>query len=325
MAVTEPTDVDTSIPEFWAKRILREHRYGNFWERFVGSAIVHQSELLNGPGDLIHIQVTDPLSGAGVTGDTATLEGNEEDLSTTEIKVSPLLYRHAVRNNRRAAKKSIVDLMEETRMRLSEWGGNKMDSVRFSLFTADALPAPLASETYTPNVYVIGGGTDADDVTAGDDLTVADIQVIKLTLEEQKAKPIVVDGEPVYVYVCNPRALFRLKRESEYRDWVREAHVRGADNPFFKGATAMIDGMVIFGSFNSTIAANATSVPVNRGIAFGAEAFVEGLDENVHSTMETFDYKLQMGVSYEFAFQPRRALELSSLQVFAEAPAPSAA
>jgi N4-gp56 family major capsid protein len=209
-------------------------------------------------------------------------------------------------------------------MRLSEWGGNKMDAVRFSLFTAAALPAPLAAETYVPNYYVVGGGTDEDDVEAGDTLTVEAIQEIKLTLEAQKAKPIVVDGEPVYAMVVNPYALHQLKRETEYRDWVREAHIRGADNPFFKGATAMIDGMVIYGSFNAPISTDGGAggtVPYTRGVAFGSEAFVEGLDENVHSAEDTFDYELEYGVSYEFAFQPRRALELSSLQVLASAPA----
>lgn len=324
MAVTEPTDVDTSIPESWAKDILREHRYGNFWARFVGTAIRQRTELLNKPGDLIHVQVTDPLSGAGVTGDTATLVGNEEDLSTSEIKVSPLLYRHAVLNNRRAVKKSIVDLLAETRERLSEWGGNKMDTVRFAQFVATAMPAPLAAEAYAPNIFTSGGtgGTPTvDDVIVGETLTVAEIQKIRVILEAQKAKPINVDGDGIYALVCHPYALYALKREAEYRDWVREAAVRGSDNPFFKGATAVLDGMAIFSSFNSPLVANATAVQVNKAIAFGDEAFVEGLDENVHSEMDSFDYGLQKGVSYEFAFQPRRALELSSLQVYTSAPA----
>lgn len=183
------------------------------------------------------------------------------------------------------------------------------------------MPAPLAAEAYTPNYYTVGGTATPhiDDIAVGEVLTTSDIQKIRLILEAQKAKPLNIDGA-LYALVVHPYALYQLKRESEYRDWVREAHVRGADNPFFKGATALLDGVVLFSSFNSPLATNATAVQVNKGIAFGREAFVEGLDENVHSTMETFDYKLQFGVSYEFAFQPRRALELSSLQVYSSAP-----
>lgn len=323
MAVTLPADVDSSIPEVWARKVLRDHRYAGFWGRFIGNAIVQDSSLLNAPGDLLHIQVTNPLTGAGVTGDTAALTGNEEKLVTSEMKVSPLLYRHAVRVNRRAQKKSIVELRSEAKSRLTEWGMHTMDTVRFTNFAATALPAPLGAEAYTPNYYTVGG-TDGtphiDDIAVGETLTVQAIQEIRLKLEANRAKPIDLDGFGLYALVVHPYALLKLKRETEYQSWVREAHVRGSENPFFRGATAVIDGVVIFGHFRSPLAANATAVQVNRGIAFGAEAFVEGLDENVHSEMESFDYGLEWGISYEFAFQPRRALELSSMQVYSSAP-----
>src|SRR4051794_6076507 len=122
MTATTPTHVDTSIPEVWASEILRINRVQGFWGRFTGkegsgAPIVQKSELL-GDGDLMHIQTTSFLTGAGVSGDPATLTGNEETLATAEIKVSPLLYRHAVRVNRRAQKKSILDLRDEATARL---------------------------------------------------------------------------------------------------------------------------------------------------------------------------------------------------------------
>jgi N4-gp56 family major capsid protein len=326
VAVTNPADIDSSVLEAWSSKILRDHRYAGFWGRFVGTAIKQDSELLNKPGDLIHIQVTNPLSGAGVTGDTAALVGNEEKLTSSELKVSPLLYRHAVRVNRRAQKKSIIDLMAEGRSRLSEWGMDKMDTVRFTQFTGTAMPAPLAAEAYTPNYYTVGGtdGTPhVDDVVVGEVLDVASIMSIRTTLEGNRAAPINIDGDGIYALVVHPHALLALKRSTEYRDWVREAHVKGAENPFFKGATALIDGVAVFSNWRVPKVANATSVQVSKGIAFGMDAFVEGLDENTHSESDTFDYGLELGFSYEFAFQPRRALELSSIQVYSSAPAPA--
>lgn len=323
MAVTNPSDIDSSVLEAWSGKVLRDHRYAGFWGRFVGTAIKQDTELLNKPGDLIHIQVTNPLTGSGVTGDTAALVGNEEKLTSSELKVSPLLYRHAVRVNRRAQKKSIIDLMDEARTRLAEWGMHTMDTARFANFTATVLPAPLAAEAYTPNYYTVGGtdGTPhVDDIAVGETLTVASIQQIRLILEANRAAPINVDGDGVYCLVTHPYALYALKRETEYMNWVREAAVRGSDNPFFKGVTAVIDGVAILSSFRVPRVANATAVQVAKGIAFGSDAFVEGLDENTHSEAESFDYGLEMGISYEWAFQPRRALELSSLQVYASAP-----
>ena len=101
---------------------------------------------------------------------------------------------------------------------------------------------------------------------------------------------------------------------------VRDAMQRGESNPFFRGALAVIDGMVTYEHPNVVRAANTAGVQVANGIAFGAEAFVEGLDETVHSNTESFDYGLEFGISYEFATGMRRALELSSIQVYASAP-----
>lgn len=327
MAVTNPTHVDTSIPEIWARNTLREHLVEGFWNRFVGgpgSPIVRQTELLNGPGDLIHIQVTNPLTGAGVSGDTAVLEGNEENLSTTEIKCQTTLYRHGVRFNRRANKKSILDLRSEASMRLAEWGMDKMDDLRWTNLTGTSLTVP-AGETYNPYSFAVGypttSGATADTITvaATGYLTVASCSQIKLKLQLQHAKPIMVGGRPHYFLVTHPNALYQLKRETEYRDWVREAEVRGAGNPFFTGATVMIDGLVIFDHENCPTATNGSGHTIATGCAFGQEFAVEALDENVSWDEDMFDYGMQFGIGYGFAFQTRRALELSSCQVFATA------
>lgn len=325
MAVTNPADIDSSVPEIWARLTLRDHKAAGFWGRFVGGEgsgmpIIQLSELLNRPGDLIHAQITNPLTGSGQSGDTATLEGNEEKLLTDELLISPLYRRHAVLLNRRAVKKSILDLRSEARMRLAEWGMVKMDVERFTNFTATALPSPLSSEAYTPNDFVIGhSGGDVDDLIVTDTLTVAALQEIKVKLMLQHAKPVVLDGRPCYVLVTHPYSLYDLKRETEYRDWVREAAERGKTNPFFIGATAMIDGVCIFEHERVPLDDNAGAVQYAKALAFGAEAFVEGLDENPDWDEDVFDYGLQFGMAYGFAFQPRRALELASCQVYAAA------
>lgn len=327
MATTTPTDVDTSIPEIWAKQTFRTHSIAGFFGRFIGregsgKAIIQKVELLNKPGDLIHIQITDPLAGAGQSGDTAQLEGNEEALATSEMRCAPVLYRHAVKVNRRANKKSILDLRREARLRLAEWGMVKMDTLRFTNFAATGT---LNSDTYDPHIYVVGGPTDdtgdVDDVGSGDTLTVAAVQQIKLKLKLQHAKPLEVDGHPIYVMVTHPNTLYQLRRETEYRDWVREAEVRGKDNPFFRGATALLDGVVIYEHERVPTVVNATTVDVSKGIAFGAEAFVEALDEDVDWDEDVFDYGHHFGIAYSFATQPRRALEQNSTQVYAAATA----
>jgi N4-gp56 family major capsid protein len=326
MTSTTPTHVLTSIPELWARKTLRTHKRAGFFGRFVGgegsgAAIIQNTDLLNKPGDQVHVQITAPLAGAGVSGDTTALEGSEENLTTSELTVIPTLYRHGVRIYRRANKKSIIELRSEARMRLAEWGEEKMDDLRFASYVSSA-DINGGTSNYAPNLYIVGGGSDEDDVAAGDTLTVDALQEVKLALYEQQARPLRVDGDEMFALVTSPRSLHALKREAEYRDWVREAHVRGADNPMFKGAVAMIDGMVLYQHTNVPVANNAGSVPVASSIAFGAEAFIEGLDENVTWVEDTFDYDFEWGVAYSFAFQPRRALEQNSLQVLCASPNP---
>lgn len=330
MTATTPTHVDTSIREVWANKVLREHLVNGFWGRFTGpegsgAPIIQRTDLLNKPGDTIHIQVTAPLSGAGVSGDTTQLEGSEENLTTSSMKLIPEFYRHGVRVYRRANKKSLIDLRSEAQMRLAEWGGEKMDDLRFSLFTQTA---NLNGVAYTPNDYYVKGVTvsagTVDDIAAGDTLTVDDLQRIKLKLVNQKAKPIQLKGGlPVYAMVCHPNVLYGLKRETEYQEWVQQAHIRGEQNPMFIGAVALIDGMMLLEHPNVPVADNATSVQYAKNIAFGSEAFVEAVDENPSWDEDTFDYGNEFGIAYAFACQSRRALELSSVQVYCEAEAPA--
>lgn len=323
MAVTTTTHVDSSIPELWAKLTLRDMLRDGFWAKFVGgegsrSPIIRASDLLNSPGDTIHIQVTAPLAGAGVAGDETALEGSEENLVTSSIKVIPLLYRHGVRNYRRAIKKSIIDLRQEAQMRLAEWGQEKMDDVRFTNFVASGL---MNGETYTPNTQSDAVGGVPGDIAAGDHLTVTRLQKAKLTMYNNRALPLrTADGNDFYAMVVHPNSMYNLKRETEYRDWVKDAEVRGKDNPFFQGATAMIDGIVLFQHNNVPTAADgAASIAVSRNILFGAEAFIEGLDESVSWAEDTFDYGNQLGIAYSFAFQPRRGLAKNSLIVYSDA------
>lgn len=336
MTVTTPTHVDTSIPELYAKRVMRNTLRAGFWGRFAGGVgsgmpIIQQTELLNKPGDLIHIQITDSLTGSGVSGDTTALEGSEENLSTSEMKVSPTLYRHGVRIYRRANKKSMIDLREEARFRLEEWGTEKVDDKRFSQFvsvTNSDIPENTGYDqpnAFAPNSsdgFATDGSITIDDVAADDKLTVAAIQKLRYHALSLNMRPFKVGGLPFFALVISPEVEYHLKQDTTYQSYVINAANRGMDNPVFTGAIANIEGVVLYSHFNSPCAANATSVRVNKGLMFGAESFVEGWDEDVRWVEDTFDYENEWGVGYSFAFQPRRGLEKNTILVYTDATLP---
>lgn len=318
MASTTPTNIDTSIQDIWSRRVLRTHVRNGFWGPFIGSPgsgmpIIQQSELLNAPGDTLRIQVTNPLSGGGVAGDTAVLQGNEENLVTSEMLCVPALLRHGVRSFRRAGKKSIIDLREEAGLRLSEWGMDKLDAARFANFQS---VATMNGQTYTPNFKYAGAATSNATLSTAMVLTVADIRKLRALLLNNKAKPFRVDGRDWFFLVVHPFAALDLKGDATYNTAVQNAMPRASDNPIFTGAVCAIDGIVIYESFNVGYAVGGVggTVPIQKALAFGQEAFVEALDENVSWVEDTFDYGNEWGVAYGFSAQARRALELSSIQ-----------
>jgi N4-gp56 family major capsid protein len=323
---TTSAAVDTSILEVWAKLVLRDMKRAGFWGRFVGAeasgaAIIQKGDLLNNPGDTVHIEITGALTGAGVTDETV-LVGSEEGLSTSEMVTIPTYYRHGVLSKRRAQKKSILDLRGEARLRLAEWGEQKLDALRFSQFTLTQ--ASKLHTQDTSNYVANSTGVNAHDLTtlvAADTITTASLQTAALKLYNNNAKPLRMDGDDIFVAVVHPNALYDLKRESEYRDWVREAHVRGADNPFFRGATAMVDGILIFQHSGVPTVNSTSGTPVKsaKNLLFGAEAFIEGLDENPSWDEEVRDYGAEFGVAYGFAIEPRRALAKNSMIFYSAA------
>jgi N4-gp56 family major capsid protein len=329
--ITSNSDVQTSIQEFWSKDTMRHQLRKGFWPRFAGpegsgAAFIRKTELVGGGGDLIHIQVTSPLAGSGISGDETQLEGNEEDLSTSEIKVDTTMYRHAVRNYRRANKKSLLDLRGEARFRLAEWGANKMDVQRWAQFVSTD-QADVPDTVYTPNTYVIGGGTDEGDITTGSTLSVEAIRTIRYKMLDQEATPLEIDGLPRFFLVISPEMEWDLKHDADYDNYVVNAADRGmGSNPIFTGAIAMIDGVVVLPHHSVPSASDGGSggtLRYSRALCFGQEAFVEALDEDVTWVERDFDYGNQLGVAYGFAFGPRRGLEKNSLQVIASAAVPS--
>jgi len=322
MAVTEPSAVTSSIPEKYAKRVLRDIEKDTFWAHLVtpeggGGAFIRRDELLEKPGETVHIQVTRPLSGAGLTGDVATLEGSEESLSTEEITVAPVYVRHGVRVNRRAQKKSLVDLREESVRRLGEWGRVKVDTSRFSDVQFDA--AGVTGEEAnggTPYIRWAGANTADDGLVTGDVMTLAELSKTKYIIRDRKAKPWHVGGQSFYLAVIDPWQEYDLKvTDATWAQAQREAQVRGSENPLFTGAAGIWDGVVILSADRVPNTSNLGGVRVSNAMMFGQEAFVEAWGEKPDWAEDTFDYGLEWGVAYGHDYKARRGFEYASTQL----------
>ena len=329
MSLTDLAAAGGAIPEIVARKALRHTLVKGYFSRWAGAPgagtpVVRMVDIENGPGDVLRVPITEPLSGAGVTQET-TLVGAEEALSISSIVTRPVRYRHAVRVGDLAERQSAISLQEEARFRLSEWMAAKLDSVRFAAIVADALPAPDASETYDANVVYAGSGNAAaDDLAATDVLTLDFIRKVRLTLVEQGAQPLIgPDGSERFGMIVHSRNAYQLKGDAALQQALREADVRGSGNPMWSGSLGVIDGVALFESSSVPTAANTGSVTYAKCFAFGAEAIVEAIGGGLKFVDESFDYQAEQGYSFQCSFHPRRGLEQNSLRVLVAAPAVS--
>jgi len=334
MAVTNPTDVSSSIPKKYAMRVMRKVIADTFFTTLTskqggGGAIISKNQVLNKPGEEITIQVTSPLSGSGVEGDTATLEGNEEKLSTSSITVKTVYYRHGVRNNTRAEKKSLVGLREEAVNRLAEWGRDKLDTVRFGAalnkgFYYDA-GGTEGEETSggTPYVRYVGGGTSKADVEAADVMTLAELSKTKYIMLSRLAKPWNIGGNPYFMMVLEPWQEYNIKvTDTVWAQAQREAQLRGGSNPLFTGAVGIWDGIIIRQAARVPVVTDAggsSNVRAATGMMFGPEAFIEAYGTYPDWDEDDFDYGLEHGVAWGVDYGCRRGFEIQSTQVMASA------
>jgi N4-gp56 family major capsid protein len=332
VSVTNLASVAGVTPSVWARRTLRDQLVRSFWGKLSGkpgsgAPLVQQFELLGGPGQILDIPTSTPIVGSGVS-EESTLEGSEVVLNLDSLKVCPVYRRQAVRMGRLAAQRSAPDLMSEASFRLSEWGGSKLDSVRWSSFVASSLPSPLNAETYTPNtMFVDSPAADVDDLVAANKINVDFLRKVRIAMIEQEAVALRdSEGREYFGLALHPRQVYDLKQDTSLSTMIENAAPRGDANPVFTGAIGRLDGLVIYETPTVPVAVNANGVPcdVATAICWGAEAFIEGVAENPTWHGDTFDYASESGIAYGFSSHARRSLEKQSLLVYSSAVDPTA-
>lgn len=320
MAVTNPVDVASSIPRIYGRRVMRDMKRETFWDKLAtpeggGGAVIVVEELLNKPGETVYFQVTAPLTGAGQSGDVQTLEGNEEKMSTEDCSVTPVYYRHGVRVNNRAQKKSLLNLRDEGKMRLAEWGGDKIDTLRFEGYLD---PVKTDASLGTHQLRRVGGVSDINAIVAANKMTLAEISKTKYLLRDAGGKGWDVGGKKFFILVTDQWVEYDIKvGDPVYAQAQREANTRGDSNPIFTGAEAVWDGVIIKVADRVPAAINTNGAPciVAKSIMFGKEAFVEAWGSEPSWAERDFDYGHEFGIGYGFDFGAGRGWECRSIQL----------
>jgi len=298
----------------WEERLFRDTVKESYFERFMGSdssSIVQvNTQLEKGQGDKVTFGIRKRLSGAGVTGDQI-LEGNEEALNTHDYSLSLEMYRHAVRDaGGLTRQRAMFSISSESEMALRDWGAEKIDSLLFKALLEDVDPTRVA---YLTNTGVANYTKTSTAATAFSALTansllepyfISYVKTLAKTGFDRDIvpiRPVKIKGKEYFVLLVHPDVMFNLKTNSVFQQAMREAEVRGSENPLFKGATAIWDGVVVHEHENVPIGTDAgggSNIPYAKCALLGAQSLCWAWGKRPEIVQDDFDYGNQKGSAW---------------------------
>lgn len=304
-----------------------------------------KDDLMEKQGNTIKYGLTTRLVGNGVDGD-AELEGNEEKISSYSDSVSIDKKRFAVRldgrlDEQQAAYDLRTDAKEKLSIRMQEFierqvflklgsvtntGITDTNGVVVGAAAAWSNTAPIVSQVdevagtgsrylsaaYDPVSATGNNGT----MQAANTLSTSLIQRLKVkaVLANPNIVPIKIKGKNYYVLFIHPLQAWDLKQDSNFKQSLREAQVRGEENPLFTGAIGVWDGVVIHeheyvpylnattlagtASFAGTAGDLQATVNIARAILVGSQAIAFAKCKYDNGWVEkSFDYNDKQGFS----------------------------
>lgn len=300
MATTTAASVEPQTPELWEDDLLSQAEDKTFWankegDEGSGMPIIRKDDLAKESGDKIHTDMVLALTGAGVVGDTNALTGSEEALKYRQNDFEVDDLSHAVSWTFKAGALINYDMRQNALNQLQKWLAGKLDNAKFAELTGGG-----NTSIPTPNQYYTGTGNAAvDDLAVGDLLVLDDLTNMKTIAQaDLKLEPIQTDGGDEYFgFVADPYCMKALKKSSEYKQLVRDAQIRGDQNPLFRGALIVYDGVILYQNNRVPVVENGSSVRVGKNVFFGAQAMSFGYALYPTWVEEISDYGRKAGIA----------------------------
>lgn len=339
MAVTNFAAQTTEQKTAWSMKFWRHMRNRSFVDKFAGdsedSVIQRIPELTKDEkGTRAVLTLIADSKGDGVAGDNQ-LEGNEEEIQSSDIVVTMDQLRHAHRHKGKLAdQKSVVNFRNAATNNLGYWMQDRQNQLAFLTLSgiaytkhtngADRVGSQLsvlefASDVTAPTAYRnfrwdYNGGSPSllrndsnANLAAEDTLRWNALVDLKTQAEYYKLKPIrTKDGISYFHVFIHPLAMNSLKKDSDYLANIRNAGPRGDGNALWKGTDSiMVDGMLLtpyHHAYHTSGAASGSkwgggTIDGSRILLCGAQSL--GMADIGRPSWEekTFDYNNQPGIS----------------------------
>lgn len=336
MALTDFSSLTNAQKKVWSTKVWREGRDQAFWfvngfmGRDTGDAtkpVHYVTELTSTErGDQCVMQIVLDLVSDGTVGDNE-LEGNEENLVNDDITIRIDQLRHGVKSKgKMSEQKTVIRFREQAQDKLAFWLADTLDELGFLTASGVAytkktngatraassqLPSlAFASDVSAPttNRVIYVNSTSTATLAVTDTLSWDAVFDANARAKRKRMKPIRINGQSYYALIVSPEQLRDLKKDDDYKNAVARAGTRGTDNPLFRGAVTVVDGIMIFESnkvYNTLGLASgskwgaASTVDGAQALLIGAQALgFARIGEAAWEESDNTDYKNKQGVGY---------------------------
>lgn len=318
----------------WETKLYRATEKNAYMMRLSGegpdNVIQIKKDLEKEQGDKMIFGLIPRISGNWKKND-AILEGNEQALTTYDMSLELNQHRTAVRDDGEMSRKRVMfDLSKESEAALRVAGSEMIDNL---IFDELGVGTGLSGETVTDPTYIAYPTATAGSFSVGtvpatvkaalhatnSKLTMDFISFLKMVAKNGRVagvnrtfepiRPYIFDGKPVYILLTSPSALLDLKQTSDFKSAMRDAEVRGSDNPIFRGATAFVDGVVIHEHENVATAADGGGASVNwsKGVLLGAQALAFAWGRQPEIIEKKFDFDNKIAYAWSMVCKAKKS------------------
>mgnify|MGYP000140236988 CR=1 FL=1 len=196
-----------------------------------------------------------------------------------------------------AEQETVIRFRAVGKEKLAFWLADKLDELMFLTMSGIAYTLNLdgssrsgtsqlpqlafASDVAAPSsgrkMYA-GAATSTSTLTASDTVSWNLLVSLQATAKRKRLKPIRSGGRDYYAVVLSTEQCRDLKKDSTYQTIVSRAGPRGDSNPLFRGATAVVEGLIIYDhqKVANTFGLASSSKWGSGGTVDGAQALMLG-------------------------------------------------
>ena len=293
----------TEFKRAWVSETIKAYRQQSFWEKFMGtgsnSAVQRITELKKTEkGDRAMVGLKANMMASGIVGDN-DIDGRREALETYWIEIHTDQLRKSVSSKGRVDdQRSVLDFRTEAKDSLADWSSQINDDLMFLAasnisfayntdgsarvtgsedlltqleYANDVAAAPSSKRHFTFNGTDLVAGNTAS-IAAGYVPKYGALVDLCAEAKTRGVKPLMINGQEVYVHVVHPKTFARYKKDADFRDVLVNAADRGLKNPIFTGAAGFTVDGILFHTSNKVF----NTLGAAAGSKWGSGGNVDG-------------------------------------------------